>query len=68
MVLHSPNGLSASVSPETASIALCLIALSSLSFEIQDAIILQRVVTCFYALRELALQHLERQTILGLID
>lgn len=68
MSLYSPNGLIASTALETASMALCLMALSSLSFEIRNPATLERVVGCFDVLREFALQHPERETILALID
>ena len=69
ITVNSPNGSSAEVDAETASIVINLIALSDLSFALQaDSNSLSQVVNGFHALREFALQHPHSTTILKLID
>ena len=69
ITVNSPNGSSASVDAETASIVVCLMTLSDLSFNLQvDSDELHKVVTSFHALREFALEHQSSNTILKLID
>ena len=54
---------------ETASTILNLMVLSELSFSLLvDADTLDKVVHCFHALREFALNHPNSATILKLID
>ena len=66
---NSPNGSRAEVNAETASIVVCLMTLSDLSFTLQvDSDELQKVVTSFHALRDFALEHPNSNTILKLID
>ena len=66
---YSPNGSSAEVDTETASTILNLMVLSELSFSLLvDADTLDKVVHCFHALREFALNHPNSATILKLID
>ena len=69
ITVNSPNGYSAEVDAETASIVVCLMTLSDLSFTLQaDSDELHKVITSFHALRELALEHSSSNTILKLID
>ena len=69
ITVNSPNGSSAAVDAETASIVVCLMTLSDLSFTLQvNSDELHKVVTSFHALRELALEHSSSNTILKLID
>ena len=69
ITVNSPNGSSAAVDAETASIVVCLITMSDLSFTLQvDSDELHKVVTSFHALREFALEHPSSNTILKLID
>ena len=69
ITVNSPNGSSASVDAETASIVVCLMTLSDLSFNLQtDSDELHKVVTSFHALREFALEHTNSNTILKLVD
>ena len=69
ITVNSPNGYSASVDAETASIVVCLMTLSDLSFTLQvDSDELHKVVTSFHALREFALEHPNSNTILKLVD
>ena len=69
ITVNSPNGSSAAVDAETASIVVCLMTLSDLSFTLQvDSDELHKVVTSFHALREFALEHPNSNTILKLID
>ena len=69
ITVNSPNGSSAEVDAETASIVINLIALSDLSFALQaDSNSLSQVVNGFHALHEFALQHPHSTTILKLID
>ena len=69
ITVNSPNGSSAEVNAETASIVVCLMTLSDLSFTLQaDSDALHKVVTSFHALREFALEHPSSNTILKLID
>ena len=69
ITVNSPNGSSAAVDAETASIVVCLMTLSDLSFTLQvDSDELHKVVTSFHALREFALEHPSSNTILKLID
>ena len=69
IAVNSPNGSSAAVDAETASIVVCLMTLSDLSFNLQaDSDELQKVITSFHALREFALEHPSSNTILRLID
>ena len=69
IAVNSPNGNSAAVDAETASIVVCLMTLSDLSFNLQtDSDELHKVVTSFHALREFALEHPNSNTILKLVD
>ena len=69
ITVNSPNGSSAAVDAETASIVVCLMTLSDLSFNLQtDSDELHKVVTSFHALREFALEHPNSNTILKLVD
>ena len=69
ITVNSPNGSSAAVDAETASIVVCLMTLSDLSFTLQvDSDELHKVVTSFHALREFALEHPNSNTILKLVD
>ena len=69
ITVNSPNGSSAEVNAETASIVVCLMTLSDLSFTLQaDSDALHKVVTSFHALREFAWEHPSSNTILKLID
>ena len=69
ITVNSPNGSSATVDAETASIVVCLMTLSDLSFNLQtDSDELHKVVTSFHALREFALEHPNSNTILKLVD
>ena len=69
ITVNSPNGSSAAVDAETASIVVCLMTLSDLSFTLQaDSDALHKVVTSFHALREFAWEHPSSNTILKLID
>ena len=69
ITINSPNGSHAEVDTETASIILNLMVLSELSFTLLvDTDILDKVVHCFHALREFALNHPNSATILKLID
>ena len=69
ITINSPNGSCAEVDTETASIVLNLMVLSELSFSLLvDADTLDKVVHCFHALREFALNHPNSATILKLID
>ena len=69
MTINSPNGSHAEVDTETASTILNLMVLSELSFSLLvDADTLDKVVHCFHALREFALNHPNSATILKLID
>ena len=69
ITVNSPNGSSAAVNAETASIVVCLMTLSDLSFNLQvDSDELHKVITSFHALREFALEHPSNNTILKLID
>ena len=69
ITVNSPNGSSASVDAETASIVVCLMTMSDLSFNLQvDSDELHKVITSFHALREFALEHPNSNTILKLID
>lgn len=69
ITVNSPNGSSATVDAETASIVVSLMTLSDLSFNLQtDSDELHKVVTSFHALREFALEHPNSNTILKLVD
>ena len=69
ITVNSPNGSSAAVDAEAASIVVCLMTLSDLSFNLQtDSDELHKVVTSFHALREFALEHPNSNTILKLVD
>ena len=69
ITVNSPNGSSAAVDAETASIVVCLMTLSDLSFNLQvDSDELHKVITSFHALREFALEHPNSNTILKLVD
>ena len=69
MTINSPNGSCAEVGTDTASIVLNLMVLSDLSFTLlNDTNTLDKVVHCFHALREFALNHPNSATILKLID
>ena len=69
ITVNSPNGSSATVDAETASIVVSLMTLSDLSFNLQtDSDELHKVVTSFHALREFALEHTNSNTILKLVD
>ena len=69
ITINSPNGSHAEVDTETASTILNLMVLSELSFSLLvDADTLDKVVHCFHALREFALNHPNSSTILKLID
>ena len=69
ITVNSPNGSSAEVDAETASIVINLIALSDLSFALQaNSNSLSQVVNGFHSLHEFALQHPHSTTILKLID
>ena len=69
IAVNSPNGNSAAVDAETASIVVCLMTLSDLSFNLQtDSDELHKVITSFHALREFALEHPNSNTILKLVD
>ena len=69
MTINSPNGSCAEVDTDTASIVLNLMVLSDLSFTLlNDTNTLDKVVHCFNALREFALNHPNSATILKLID
>ena len=69
ITVNSPNGSSAEVDAETASIVVCLMTLSDLSFNLQvDSDELHKVITSFHALREFALEHPSSNTILKLVD
>ena len=69
ITVNSPNGSSATVDAETASIVVCLMTLSDLSFNLQtDSDELHKVITSFHALREFALEHPNSNTILKLVD
>ena len=69
ITVNSSNGSSAEVDAETASIVVCLMTLSDLSFNLQvDSDELHKVITSFHALRDFALEHPSSNTILKLID
>ncbi|UOO88305.1 antirestriction protein [Vitreoscilla massiliensis] len=69
ITVNSPNGSSATVDAETASIVVSLMTLSDLSFNLQtDSDELHKVITSFHALRDFALEHPSSNTILKLID
>ena len=69
ITVNSPNGSSAAVDAETASIVVCLMTLSDLSFTLQvNSDELHKVITSFHALREFSLEHPSSNTILKLID
>ena len=69
ITVNSPNGSTAEVDAETASIVVCLMTLSDLSFALQaDSDELHKVITNFHVLREFALEHPSNNTILKLID
>ena len=69
ITVNSPNGSSAEVDAETASIVVCLMTMSDLSFTLQAASDeLHKVITSFHALRDFALEHPSSNTILKLID
>ena len=69
IVVNSPNGSTAEVDAETASIVVCLMTLSDLSFTLQvNSDELHKVITSCHALREFALEHPSSNTILKLID
>ena len=69
ITVNSPNGSSATVDAETASIVVSLMTMSDLSFNLQvDSDELHKVVTSFHALRDFALEHPSSNTIMKLID
>lgn len=65
LTLFNPhNGNEATMSPEAAGVAICLIVFSLWSFKTESEVMVER----FYQLRDYAMQHAESAEIFHLID